>query len=65
MACDFCNRIYDDSDVAWVDSNLIAYDKRFKMFDIQLNTADPFDGAILTDVKFYPYCGEKLRFKEG
>lgn len=58
--CDFCNHIVEDSEVGWVDNNIITYDRRFDDFSIQ--TAD---GGILQDVKFCPYYGEKLKFMKG
>lgn len=55
--CNFCERILDDKKVGWIDNNVIAYDQKFNQFNIQ---------GILQDVKFCPYCGEKLQFrKEG
>lgn len=63
--CDFCRRIFDDSEVGWVDNNLITYDRKFDQFDIQTVAGDPYDTGILSDVKFCPYCGEKLKYLKG
>ena len=61
--CDFCSHIVEDSEVGWDDSTLITYDRKFNMFSIEIGTGDPYDGAILQDVNFCPYCGEKLIWK--
>lgn len=61
--CEFCSRILDDSGVGWIDDDLITYDPKFKRFYIQVASADPYDTGILEDVKFCPYCGEKLSWK--
>ena len=63
--CDFCERILDDADVRWVDNNLITYDRKFDQFDIRTAAGDPYDEGILDDVKFCPYCGERLKFVKG
>lgn len=63
--CNFCERILDYSEVGWLNSNVITYDRKSDQFDIQTAAADPYDTSILQDVKFCPYCGEKLRFAKG
>ena len=61
--CDFCNHIVEDSEVGWIDDNIITYDRKFDEFSIQTAAGDPYDTGILQDVKFCPYCGEKLIWK--
>lgn len=63
--CEFCKRILDDAEVGWVDNNIITYDRKFDQFDIQTAAGDPYDTGILQDVKFCPYCGEKLKYSKG
>lgn len=66
--CSFCSNIPDDSSVGWmgderVKNNLITYDTELKKFYIQVASGDPYETGILEDVKFCPYCGEKLSWK--
>lgn len=61
--CSFCEKIYPLSKGSLPDENLIAYDEVLDQFDIWVATADPYDTGILQDVKFCPYCGEKLIWK--
>lgn len=63
--CEFCERIFDSSEVGWIDNNLITYDRKYDQFDIETAAGDPYDTGILQDVKFCPYCGEKLQFRKG
>lgn len=65
MTCDFCKRILSDSEVGWIDKNIITYDREYNRFAIQTAAGDPYDTGILDDVKFCPYCGEQLHFRRG
>lgn len=65
MACDFCKRILSDSEVGWIDENVVTYDNKCNRFAIQTAAGDPYDTGILDDVKFCPYCGEKMYFGKG
>lgn len=59
--CYFCERILKESSIDWIDENLISYDEKSNEFNIQTASADPYDSGLLQNVKFCPYCGEKLK----
>lgn len=61
--CSFCEKIYPLSKGGLPDENLITYDEVLDQFDIWAAAGDPYDTGVLQDVKFCPYCGEKLIWK--
>lgn len=59
--CDFCEFCFSIDSEIKPSKTHITYDRDSDQFDIQVETADPYDGGILEGVKFCPYCGEKLK----
>lgn len=62
--CEFCKYGYrNDSDI-FPDGNFIRYSPNTNKFEIVAGSGDPYCDGLLEDVKFCPYCGEKLVITE-
>lgn len=64
--CDFCSNILECDNIDWTESThikiSIAYSKYLKAFHI-LIIDEPHGGISIPDIKYCPFCGEKLVWK--
>lgn len=64
--CSFCEHILVGIlHVGDLVDDVIVYDPETEEFDIEIPDVDPYCGGILENVKFCPYCGEKLDKRKG
>lgn len=63
--CKFCDQLYskeqaDDRLHNIGAADLVYYDKDGEL-NIQVDTGDPYESGILSDITFCPYCGRNLK----
>ena len=62
--CKLCDLLYsveqaDDKLFNEGNAHLVFYDKAGKL-NIQVDTGDPYQEGILSDITYCPYCGRNL-----
>lgn len=60
--CEFCSEISEWNNINWDKEVIIAYSKTFKNFNILIPDG-PHEGTAINEVKYCPFCGEKLVWK--
>lgn len=61
MSCLFCRKIYDSNDLNKpIGESHIQYDEKMNKFNLYSCAPGWYWSSLLRDVKFCPYCGERL-----